>query len=58
MNNKDIYSDEFQNALVDIILNINKTNVKEVFDDSCRAVDQIIKGNFKSFSQRFFHKYK
>ena len=34
MNNKDIYSDEFQNALVDIILNINKTNVKEVFDDS------------------------
>ena len=33
MNNKDIYSDEFQNALVDIILNINKTNVKEVFDD-------------------------
>ena len=40
MNNKDIYSDEFQNALVDIILNINKTNVKEVFDDSCRAVDQ------------------
>lgn len=40
MNNKDIYSDDFQNALVDIILNIDKTNVKEVFDDSCRAVDQ------------------
>lgn len=32
MNNKDIYNDDFQNALVDIILNIIKINVKEVFD--------------------------
>ncbi len=40
MNKRDIYNEKFQNALVDIILNIDKINVKEVFDDSCRAVDQ------------------
>ena len=30
MNKRDIYNEKFQNALVDIILNIDKINVKEV----------------------------